>query len=148
MLLENGTTSLPAYSTIPRSQFFPAVFARACKPRTSLPFKVAAALISIAPRKSHEIMDVRQAVYLVSEGHGIAIISEPLAQEIQKKGIVVKAISDKSLSVPTCLVMRSDDQSPLAREFAHAFLSRFKGRPPMPAQLELSTRQRRALRVK
>jgi DNA-binding transcriptional LysR family regulator len=94
--------------------------------------------VRIAPRKSHEIMDVRQAVYLVSEGHGIAIISEPLAQEIQKKGIAVKPISDKSLFVPTCLVMRSDDQSPLTREFAHAFLSRFKGRPPMPAQLELS----------
>jgi DNA-binding transcriptional LysR family regulator len=93
--------------------------------------------VRIAPRKSHEIMDVRQAVYLVSDGHGIAILSEPLALEIQKKGLVVKPISDKSLSVPTCLVMRSDEQSPLTREFAHAFLSRFKGRPPMPAQLEL-----------
>jgi DNA-binding transcriptional LysR family regulator len=91
----------------------------------------------IAPKKAHDIMGVRQAIHLVSEGLGIAILSEPLALEIQTKSIVVKPISDKSLSVPTCLVMRADDKSPLTKEFAHAFLSRFTGRPPMPAQLEL-----------
>lgn len=91
----------------------------------------------IAPKKAHDIMGVRQAIHLVSEGLGIAILSEPLALEIQTNGIVVKPLADKSLSVPTCLVMRADDKSPLLKEFAHAFLSMFTGRPPMPAQLEL-----------
>lgn len=91
----------------------------------------------VAPRKAHDIMDLRQAIHLVSEGLGIAILSEPLAMEIRTKGIAVKPISDKSLFVPTCLVMRIDEQSALTKEFAHAFLSRFTGRPPMPAQLEL-----------
>jgi DNA-binding transcriptional LysR family regulator len=113
------------------------LFSREVHPTVHDAILDAARRIRIAPKRSHEIMDVRQAVYFVAEGQGIAILSEPLALEIQKKGIVVKPISDKSLSVPTCLVMRSDDQSPLTREFAHAFLSRFKGRPPMPAQLEL-----------
>lgn len=93
--------------------------------------------VGIAPKKAHEIMGVRQAIHLVSEGLGIAILSDPLALEIQTKGIVVKPIADKSLFVPTCLVMRADDKSPLVKEFSHAFLSRFTGRPPMPAQMEL-----------
>jgi len=91
----------------------------------------------LIPKKAHDIMGVRQAIHLVSEGLGVAILSEPLALEIQTKGIVVKPIADKSLSVPTCLVMRADDKSPLIKEFSHAFLSRFTGRPPIPAQLEL-----------
>ena len=91
----------------------------------------------IAPRKAHEIMDLRQAIHLVSGGFGIAILSEPLAMEIQTKGITVKPISDELLSVATCLVMRADEESALTKEFARAFLSRFTGRPAMPAQLEL-----------
>ena len=91
----------------------------------------------ITPETAHDIMGVRQAIHLVSEGLGVAILSEPLALEIQTKEIVVKPIADKSLSVPTCLVMRANDKSPLIKEFAHAFLSRFNGRPPMPAQMEL-----------
>ena len=74
----------------------------------------------ITPKKVHDIMGVRQAIHLVSlvsEGLGIAILSEPLALEIQAKGIAVKPIADKSLSVPTCLVMRADDKSPLIKEF-------------------------------
>ncbi len=91
----------------------------------------------VTPKTAHDIMGVRQAIHLVSEGLGVAILSEPLALEIRTKEIVVKPISDKSLFVPTCLVMRADDKSPLIKEFAHAFLSRFTGRPPMSAQLEL-----------
>jgi DNA-binding transcriptional LysR family regulator len=99
----------------------------------------------IAPQKAHDIMGVRQAIHLVSEGLGVAILTRPMALEIHSKGIVVKALFDKSLSFPTCLIRRVDDKSRLTKEFAHAFLSRFANRPPVPAQLELplSTRDNR-----
>ncbi len=91
----------------------------------------------IIPKKAHDIMGVRQAIHLVSEGLGVAILSEPLAQEIHAKGIAVKPLFDESLLLQTCLIRRADDKSQLTKEFAHAFLSRFAGQPPMPAQLEL-----------
>jgi DNA-binding transcriptional LysR family regulator len=91
----------------------------------------------IPPRKAHDIMALRQAIHLVSEGLGVAILTAPMALEIHSQGIVVKALLDKPLSFPTCLIRRVDDKSRLTKEFAHAFLSRFANRPPVPAQLEL-----------
>jgi DNA-binding transcriptional LysR family regulator len=91
----------------------------------------------IPPRKAHEIMAVRQAIHLVSEGLGVTILTKPMALEIHSEGIVVKALFDKSLSFPTCLIRRVNDKSQLTKEFEHAFLRRFANRPPVPAQLEL-----------
>ncbi len=91
----------------------------------------------IIPKKAHDIMGVRQAIHLVSEGLGVAILSEPLAHEIHAKGIAVKPLSEESLSLQTSLIRRADDTSQLTKEFAHAFLSRFTNRPPVSAQLKL-----------
>jgi len=113
------------------------LFSREVHPIVHDAILAAARCQGITPKTAHDIMGVRQAIHLVSEGLGVAILSEPLALEIRTKEIVVKPISDTSLFVPTCLVMRADDKSPLIKEFAHAFLSRFTGRPPMSAQLEL-----------
>lgn len=113
------------------------LFARNVHPRIHDAILERARQQGIAPRKAHEIMDLRQAIHLVSEGLGIAILSEPLAMEIQTKGIKVKPISDQFLFVPTCMVMRADEESPLTKEFARAFLNRFATRPTMPTQLEL-----------
>jgi DNA-binding transcriptional LysR family regulator len=76
----------------------------------------------IAPQKAHDIMAVRQAIHLVSEGLGVAILTEPMAREIHSQGIAVKALFDKSLSFPTCLLRRVDDKSQVTKEFEHAFL--------------------------
>jgi DNA-binding transcriptional LysR family regulator len=90
-------------------------------------------------------MAVQQAIHLVSDGLGVAILTKPMAQEIHSRDIAVKALFDKSLSFPTCLIRRVDDKSQLTKEFEHAFLRRFANRPPVPAQLELplSTRDNR-----
>jgi DNA-binding transcriptional LysR family regulator len=113
------------------------LFARQVHPMVHDAILDTASRAGIVPRKAHDIMGVRQAIHLVSEGHGIAILTKPMALEIHSKGIVVKALFDKPLSFPTCLIRRVDDKSRLTKEFAHAFLSRFNNRPPLPAQLEL-----------
>jgi DNA-binding transcriptional LysR family regulator len=113
------------------------LFARQVHPMVHDAILDTASRAGIVPRKAHDIMGVRQAIHLVSEGHGIAILTKPMALEIHSKGIVVKALFDKPLSFPTCLIRRVDDKSRLTKEFAHAFLSRFANRPPAPAQLEL-----------
>jgi hypothetical protein len=73
----------------------------------------------------------------VSEGLGVAILTAPMALEIHSQDIVVKALPDNPLSFQTCLIRRVDDKSRLTKEFAHAFLSRFTNRPPVPVQLAL-----------
>lgn len=69
----------------------------------------------VIPKKAHDIMGVRQATHLVSEGLGVAILSEPLAQEIHAKGIAVKALFDESLLLQTSLIRRADDNSQLTK---------------------------------
>ena len=113
------------------------LFARQVHPMVHDAIQDTASRAGIVPRKAHDIMGVRQAIHLVSEGLGVAILPELMALEIHSKGMVVKALFDNPLSFPTCLNRRVDDKSRLTKEFAHAFLSRFANRPPVPAQLEL-----------
>lgn len=113
------------------------LFARRVHPTIHDAILDTASRAGIVPRTAHDIMGVRQAIHLVSEGQGVAILTKPMALEIHSKGMVVKALFDKPLSFPTCLIRRVDDKSRLTKEFAHAFLIRFSNRPPVPAQLEL-----------
>jgi DNA-binding transcriptional LysR family regulator len=121
------------------------LFARRVHPTIHDAILETASREKIPPRKAHDIMAVQQAIHLVSDGLGVAILTKPMAQEIHSRDIAVKALFDKSLSFPTCLIRRVDDKSQLTKEFEHAFLRRFANRPPVPAQLELplSTRDNR-----
>lgn len=81
-------------------------------------------------------------VHLVSEHVGVAIFSKTAALGFRAEGVLVKLLSDSSLSFQTCVIMRSDDNSRLVNEFVRSFLSRFayQRRPPKPVDLSLSPR--------
>jgi DNA-binding transcriptional LysR family regulator len=91
----------------------------------------------IAPKHVHDIHTVEQAVHLVSEHVGVAILTKP-AVGGSAQGIVVKPLSNASLCLKTCVIMRSDDDSRLANEFARSFLRRYEPQRPPPKQMELS----------
>jgi DNA-binding transcriptional LysR family regulator len=91
----------------------------------------------LTPRQSHEIITIQQAVHLVSERAGVAILPKPMAVGVQGEGVIVKPLCDRSLYFETSLVTRADDNSRLTNEFARSFLRKFTARPPLPAQLEL-----------
>jgi hypothetical protein len=78
-----------------------------------------------------------QAIYLVSEHVGVAIIAEPTTPKTNGKGVVKKPLSDKSLQFQTCLVMSKDDDSRLTNEFARAFLRRYTPQRVPPKQMNL-----------
>jgi hypothetical protein len=92
---------------------------------------------SIAPKDAHGIHTADQAIYLVSEHVGVAIIAEPTTPKTNGKGVVIKALSDKSLQFQTCLVMSKDDDSRLTNEFARAFLRRYAPQRVPPKQMNL-----------
>jgi hypothetical protein len=76
---------------------------------------------------------------LVSEQVGVAILTTPTALDIRAEGegVVVKPLSDTSLCFQTCVIMRADDDSRLANEFARSFLRQCAPRSMPPKQLEL-----------
>jgi hypothetical protein len=92
----------------------------------------------IAPKHPHEIITAQQAVHLVSEQVGVAILTKPKAVDLSAEGVVVKPLSDTSLCFETCLIMRTDDDSRLANEFARSFLRRYAPQRLPPNQMELS----------
>jgi hypothetical protein len=51
---------------------------------------------------------------------------------------VVRPLSDASLCLKTCVIMRSDNDSRLANDFARSFLHRYARQISAPKQMELS----------
>jgi DNA-binding transcriptional LysR family regulator len=97
---------------------------------------------SIAPKHTHDVMAPQQAVDLVSEHAGIAILTQPTARGIHADGVVVKPLSDPSLCFETCVIMRADDDCRLVNEYVRLFLRKYAPprRPPKPAESSLSGR--------
>ena len=67
----------------------------------------AAQIDGIAPKAAHDTFAAQQAVYLVAQHAGIAIFADPPSLT-RHKGVVIKPLTDKSLSFETCLIMRTD----------------------------------------
>ena len=94
----------------------------------------------ITPKHVHDIITTQQAVHLVCEHVGVAILTKPTALGFGAEGVVLRPLSETSLCFQTCLIMRTDDDSQLANEFARSFLRRCAPQylPPMQLELPLS----------
>lgn len=92
---------------------------------------------SIVPKHAHDIITPQQAVELVSEHVGVAILTKPTARTLHADGVVVKPLSDTSLWFDTSVIMRADDQSRLVNEFVRAFLRKYAPQRLQPQQMEL-----------
>ena len=92
----------------------------------------------ITPKHAHDIITAQQAVHLVSEHVGVAILTKPTTVGFSAEGVVLRPLSDTSLCFETCLIMRTDHDSRLANEFARSFLRRFQPQILPPKQMELS----------
>jgi DNA-binding transcriptional LysR family regulator len=90
----------------------------------------------IRPKHAHDIITAQEAVHLVSERVGVAILTQPTALGVYADGVVVKPLSDASLCFQTCVIMRADDDSRLTNEFARSFLRKYAPQRP-PRQLTL-----------
>lgn len=96
-----------------------------------------AQLEGIGPKEAHDVMTAQQAVHLVSEHVGVAIILKPPGLSFYESNVVIKPLSDSVLSFDTCLVMRAEDSSRATNEFGRAFLKRFVPRVLRATQIEL-----------
>jgi DNA-binding transcriptional LysR family regulator len=112
------------------------LFARRVYPVVHDAIMAAAQREGIAPKHAHDILTAQQAVHLVSEYVGVAILTKPAAVGSSAKGVVIKPLSDALLCFQTCVVMRTDDDSRLANEFARSFLRRYAPQRMPPKQME------------
>lgn len=93
---------------------------------------------SIAPNYAHNAITAQQAVDLVAEHLGVAILTKPAQRGLHAHGVVLKPLSDTSLWFETCVVMRADNDSRLDNEFVRSFLRKYAPLGVAPRQLELS----------
>lgn len=93
---------------------------------------------AIDPKAGHDILTAQQAVHLVSEHVGVAILTNPTALGFHADGVVIKPLSDKALWFETCLIMRTDDDSRAVNEFARSFLRKYAPQRLPATQMELA----------
>jgi DNA-binding transcriptional LysR family regulator len=96
----------------------------------------------ITPKRGHDIITPQEAVHLVSEHVGVAILTKPTALGFRVEDVVVRPLADPSLCFQTCVIMRRDDDSRLTNEFVRSFLRRYadQRRPPKPIGSPVSAR--------
>jgi DNA-binding transcriptional LysR family regulator len=118
------------------------LFARRVHPVVHDVIMNAARREGIAPKRTHDIITPQEAIHLVSEHVGVAILTKPAVLGCRAEGVVVKPLSDESLCFQTCVIMRKDDDSRLTNEFARSFLRRYayQRRPPKPIELSPTSR--------
>ena len=92
---------------------------------------------SIAPKHAHDVIAPQQAVDLVSEHLGVAILTQPSATGFHD-GVFVKPLSDTSLCFKTCVILRADNTSRLIEEYVRMFLRRYSSQRLPPKQVKLS----------
>ncbi len=114
------------------------LFARRVHPVVHDAVMDAARCEGIAPKHAHDVITAQQAVHLVSEHVGVAILMKPTAVDFSAEGVVVKPLSDASLFFETCVIMRSDDNSRLTNEVTRSFLRKYTPQRLRPKQMELS----------
>ncbi len=113
------------------------LFARRVHPVVHDAIMDAAQVDGIAPKHVHLIITTQQAVHLVSEHAGVAILTKPAAMGSNAASVVVKPLSSASLQFKTCVIMRAESESRLVNEFVRAFLRRYEAPRTQPTQMEL-----------
>ncbi len=113
------------------------LLARQVNPLIHDAITAAAQRTGVGPNPAHDIITGQEAFHLVSEGVGVALLTKPRALGSCADGVVARPLSDPSLCFPTCLIMRSDDDSRLANEFARSFLRKYAPQHLPPKQMEL-----------
>ena len=118
------------------------LFARRVNPVVHDTILEVARRAGITPKHANDVIAAQQAVHLVSEHVGVALLTQPAPLGFHANDVVVKPLSDASLYFQTYLIMRKDDDSRLANEFARSFLRRYpyQRRPPQPIELSPSSR--------
>lgn len=83
---------------------------------------------AIHPKDPHHIMVAHEAIHLVSEQMGVALLTKASALRLHAEGVVFRPLADESLWFETCVVMRAEDCSRVVNEFARSFLRRHQPR--------------------
>jgi DNA-binding transcriptional LysR family regulator len=93
---------------------------------------------SIVPKNAHDIITSQEAIELVAESVGVAILAKPASPGFHADGVVIRPLCDTSLWFETCVIMRADDESELVNGFVRSFLRKYAPQRIPAQQLKLS----------
>jgi DNA-binding transcriptional LysR family regulator len=97
---------------------------------------------SIGLKHAHDVIAPQEAVDLVSDHLGIAILTQPMARGIHTDSVVIKPLCDTSLCFKTCVIMRADNTSRLVNEYVRMFLRKYAPQRMPPKGMGLSVSPR------
>jgi DNA-binding transcriptional LysR family regulator len=81
-----------------------------------------ASACGITPKEIHHIVTGEEAVHLVLEHAGVALLAKAVAMKNQRPGVVMKPLGEERLQIKTFLALRADESSQMVNEFARAIL--------------------------
>src|ERR1700722_6959841 len=91
-----------------------------------------------APKQAHNVIAPQEAIDLVSDHAGVAILTQATARGFHVDGGIVKPLSDTSLCFETCVSMRADNDSRLVNEYVRVFLRKYTPQRLPPTQVKSS----------
>ena len=77
---------------------------------------------SVSPVELHHYIVPQEAVQLITENFGIAIMAKGVAEQIRNTEIAVRPLSQTALQITSYLVLRADQSSRLVNQFGRALL--------------------------
>ena len=114
------------------------LFAKRVHPLAHDAIQETARQMSITPKVIHEVITPDDAFHHVVDGIGVAVLTQPTALGATADGIVVRPIADECLWLDTSVVMRADDESPMANAFVMTFLRKFQHGKPEQMKLPIA----------
>ena len=92
---------------------------------------------AIAPKHAHDVFAPQEAIDLVSDHVGMAILTQPMARGFHTAGVVVKPLSDASLCFQTCVILRGRQSSRLREEYVRMLPPQICARAPATKASEI-----------
>jgi DNA-binding transcriptional LysR family regulator len=115
------------------------LFARQVSPHLYELLQHEAARAGVGSFELHHVMSADEAVPLILEHGGVAVLTRTGAWRIARDGITMRPLAEQSLRVVTHLAARADSKSRLVNEFVKATARKLENlRKPAQARLPLS----------
>lgn len=100
------------------------VFSRKSHPSIYDRVQDAARRASVSPVELHHYVGPHEAVQLITENFGVALMPKGIALQTESSRITVRPLVESSLLITTYLVLRADQASRLVNQYGRAFLKK------------------------
>jgi hypothetical protein len=115
------------------------LFARHTSPHLYDTIRSEALVAGVGPSEVHGVMGAEEAVPLILEHSGLALLPQAEAWRVAADGITIRPLAEQNLHLVTSLAARAESKSRLVTEFVKATARKLESlKKPVQARLPLS----------